>query len=175
MALVQIPAPAVEGMTLLATATPSAATTLSFDSIPTSYKHLKLIWRNVTNSSNYWFVRFNNNSSAIYHVNGIANSSSTSSAINAFRESGNTTAGGGQVWQNPINGASSFGGELNIYRYAQLEQRKFDMQSGTETNTMGFFAAQGYFNETSNAITSINFIRSSTNTITGTFYLYGVN
>jgi hypothetical protein len=173
------------GETLIATATPSGATSLAFSSIPTTYKHLKIVFRDVLQSARdvSWGMRFNSNSSGIYPHQA------------AYRGSGTFAAGGSETptlfganidvatgvipptYDSQIERALGRG-EVNIYRYAELERR---LVTWTNTGNQGasiqtsWVSGFGSFNETSTAITSIQFIRSSTQTITGTFYLYGVS
>jgi hypothetical protein len=174
------------GMTLIATATPSAATSLSFTSIPGTYKHLKLIFFGVHQSvyDVYWQMRLNNNSGSVYRYNYVAGAGNTGLLI-ARRSS--TAFGGGESGQESVipmtyNDGSidnaTGRGEINIYRYAELEKRIVNYNSVgfyNSGNTPIFTQANGIYTESGTAITSIDFIRSSTQTITGNFYLYGVS
>jgi hypothetical protein len=56
------------GMTLIATATPSGATSVSFTSIPTTFKQLILVADSVfqSNGGDSWGVRLNNDSTTKY-------------------------------------------------------------------------------------------------------------
>lgn len=169
------------GLTLIATGTPSAATSLSFGSIPGTYKHLHLIWRNVYQSAQDvgWAVRLNNDSSSAYKFHLI---NFDGSNISPHYNLGSRTEFG--VLNNysviPSTGTSDdqyvSHGELWIYRYTESESKLLMSRASGETNAGGrqYVNAEGVYSGTS-AITSIDFIRSSTQTITGTFYLYGVS
>jgi hypothetical protein len=172
------------GMTLIATATPSAATSLAFTSIPGTYKHLKLIFFSVHQSDTtvYWQMRLNNNSGSVYSYNYFFIKSDQ--VIKTVKRSG-TSFGGGEGGEESViprtyNSGSPENvtgrGEINIYRYAELEKRIVTYNSvGDVSNSPIFIQAHGIYTESGTAITSIDFIRSSTQTITGTFYLYGVS
>ena len=173
------------GMTLIATATPSAATSLSFTSIPTTYKDLVIIYRDVSQSvaNSHWGMRLNNDSTASsYHANYYTQLSTTvdqwigggqdlfpSSAKNAPICTTGTSSDG--RWQKGH-------GVIRIYRYAELEPRLVQFYSsgyGTTAPNYTQCTGLGVFNRTVAAVTQIDFIRNTTQTITGTFYLYGVS
>ncbi|KAF2376763.1 hypothetical protein BSN82_18040, partial [Acinetobacter baylyi] len=69
-------APAASGgMTLIATATPSDATSVQFASIATTYKTLLLVWdscRDPQEANGYLQLRLNNDSNAVYGFGGIS-------------------------------------------------------------------------------------------------------
>jgi hypothetical protein len=177
------------GMTLIATATPSGATTISFTSIPGTYKHLMLIWRgvfqSVAGSGATFFCRLNNDSGAFYQSNFLY------------------TQGGGPGGATPIVNDTGFGnslgynlapicrtetsasnlnrtsnGEMTIYRYTDTGNRlvHWTQASGTAADGLQWNEAIGNYAPSSGAaVTRVDFIRSSTQTITGTMYLYGVS
>jgi hypothetical protein len=175
------------GMTLIATATPSAATSLEFTSIPTTYKHLKIVYRNVAQSANnvYWGMRFNSNTSTNYpHRAGhtLANGTFTVGAYEAGNYFGGEISASTGAIPPSTNTAGVArqlaSGQIDIYRYAELEQRAVIWTSAGYIDTNqnpSWSMCHGVYSESSTAITSIQFIRSSTQTITGTFYLYGVS
>jgi hypothetical protein len=175
------------GMTLIATATPSAATSLEFTSIPTTYKHLKIVYRNVAQSANnvYWGMRFNSNTSTNYpHRAGhtLANGTFTVGAYEAGNYFGGEISASTGVIAPSTNTAGVArqlaSGQIDIYRYAELEQRAVIWTSAGYIDTNqnpSWSMCHGVYSESGTAITSIQFIRSSTQTITGTFYLYGVS
>jgi hypothetical protein len=174
------------GMTLIATATPSAATTVSFTSIPSTYKHLMLIWRDVFQSVNnaFFYVRFNNDSGSFYTYQGFSLNNVTV-GIN-WRETNGTGFGvsetrGAVIPQTTTSDsdlAQTAKGSMNIYRYTDTGNRLVEY-SGTgynSTNVTTYNSVKGIYSPTSgSAVSQIDFIRSSTQTITGTFYLYGVS
>ena len=160
------------GMTLIATATPSAATTVSFTSIPGTYKHLQLIYTNIyQNVGGYWTIRLNGDSSTNYFWRQLAANTSVTSAT--------AIGNGGQVAPIPANTTSSTTynsqakGVFDLFRYAETETKFYRvLASGDLTDAA--VQMQGFYLSTT-AVTSIEFIRSSTQTITGNFYLYGVS
>jgi len=175
------------GMTLIATATPSAATTISFTSIPGDYKHLFLVWYGVYQSSDTkgFFVRLNNDSASVYQINGISVSSSTLSNAtelndNGFGASNVTTSGvigDTETASTPL--AKTSRGTMAIYRYTDTGTR-FAQWSQTSyrpsVNQYVWNNMHGIYAPTSGAaVTRVDFIRSSTQTVTGTVYLYGVS
>lgn len=176
------------GLTVLGTATPSGATSVSFSSIPTTYKHLVVRWFGVYMSANTGFfaVRVNSNSGAVY------SSLQTRTEGNAFDWT--WTTGGTYYGKNDASCSiiprvtdnnSAYPkqgyGELTIYDYASTALSLRHMQSLSYgyyvsadvpivVQTVGGYTASG------TAITSIQFERQSgSETITGTFYLYGVS
>ena len=174
------------GLTLIATATPSGATSLSFSSIPSTYKHLLLVWLNVYQSSTAqtWSVRLNNDSTGVYQHSGMYRVGST---IQGADTDDNNLFGGNEQ-NSPITYTASSNanmnrlsrGSMNIYRYTDTGSRLVQWSTtGYKTAATAsniFISAYGTYNPASgSAVSSIDFIRSSTQTITGTFYLYGVS
>lgn len=178
MALVQLPAPGA--MTLIATATPSAASTVSFASIPTFYKILivKFVGHQ-SDTSNIFGVRLNNQSSGHSWIAGTFSASATGSSSGTGGDSmfANSTTYGVVPACGSADNADKAQGFFYVYD-ANLVQTNHQCswqaggRGGTARNTFGF----GYVDlTTAAAISQIDFVRNSTNTITGTFYLYGVN
>ena len=165
------------GMTLIATATPSGATGVSFSSIPQSYKQLMVVWKFVTFSSpdtNVW-VRLNGDSTAGGYV----------FQGNRFNSGSPTTISGGSTEFQPVifyaGGGGNYGKEangfFNIYRADQNETHFCTWQNASQGSSGGlqFVQAQGVHTASTSYVSSIDFVRSSSQTITGTFYLYGIN
>jgi hypothetical protein len=173
------------GMTLLSTIDASAATTVSFTSISGSYKHLLLTWNDAgSDSSNtYWGIRVNNDSNSNRHQyrGWTAVEFSSVGQIN-----NRSTMWGGSASDAPIGAVESSGGTssyngfggLWLYNYADTANQKFGYwHAFTGNANSGNFSANFanvLYNQTS-AITRLDFIRSSTQTITGKFRLYGVS
>jgi hypothetical protein len=168
------------GMTLIATATPSAATSLAFTSIPGTYKHLLVIWRNVFQSASGvgWSFRLNNSSASVYTDSTVYNNGS------GFELNVNSAANLAGLDVDVIPSTSTSGsvisqtssGSIQIFRYAELEPRYYTFRSnGYNSSGTRYRDAMGIFNSSSAAVSSIDFIRNSTQSITGTFYLYGVS
>jgi hypothetical protein len=167
------------GMTLIATATPSAASSLSFTSIPGTYKHLMLVWNNVFQSVNNqsWHITVNADNLAVSSLlTRIFNASLGQSNANDFG-TGNfaaifhTTTGSTTYNQQAY-------GVFNIYRYSETGRKAFDIRSvsyNATTGTQHLLVNGATTSATGVAVTSIEFVRSDTQTISGNFYLYGVS
>lgn len=170
------------GMTLISTINASAATTVSFTSIPTTYKHLLLAWRGVFQSATGFFtVRFNNISSAAYAPVGYYMDSAGNLKV-ADQYTG--TAIGLDAYRSPIleTGTSSLynqtcGGALWVYDYTDTTDfSTYDLASSSHAADSGtrVYRTFGNFDQSA-AITQIDFIRNTTQTITGEFKLWGVS
>jgi hypothetical protein len=162
------------GLTLIATATPSAATSLAFTSIPTTYKHLQLVWFDVFQSvtSPWWGIRFNNDSTSGQYFarqNAVNTQNSTATMIGTTNQ--NAPIGATTTSSTVYNSQSK--GTLDIFLYTESQNKFFRMVSINDP-TDGVAEWTGVYLGTA-AVTSIDFVRSSTQTITGKFYLYGVS
>jgi len=167
------------GMTLIATATPSASTSVSFTSIPTTYKQLILVWTNVFQSTtdDYWSLRINNNSSGLYSARGLALDGSGVVVANNFQ---NATSFGNEA-NNAVIGKTSASAttyQSNANGYAIIQNADLAATHSVSWVSSGQGASvslsyTGFFNSAV-AVTQLDLIRSSTQTITGTFRLYGV-
>lgn len=174
------------GLTLIATASPSSATTVSFTSIPTTYKHLMIVTSNIqqSDSSRYFSMRFNNDSGGNYNIKGVG---FTNTTVNSVYDAGVTSIGS-SYFNAPIPASRDISSPLlaqhsnstiNIYNYASTTlTRTYDYLSwgyngGAAQNVNAVIG--GAYASTGTAITQIDFIRSSTQTISGTIQLYGVS
>jgi hypothetical protein len=162
------------GLTLIATATPSAASSLSFTSIPGTYKHLQLVWLDVFQSvtSPWWGIRFNNDSTSGQYFarqRGVSTSNSTATMIGTTNQ--NAPIGATTTSSTVYNSQSK--GTLDIFLYTESQNKFFRMVSINDP-TDGVAEWTGVYIGTA-AVTSLDFVRSSTQTITGKFYLYGVS
>ena len=172
------------GMTLIATGTPSAASTLSFTSIPTTYKRLLVVWRNVYQdvNNNSIYVRLNNKSGASdYSYTGAFYNGSLGS-VSAFEEVG-SNFGGASVSYGPVcstttssttYSAQSFGWFL-VNRADQSENHSVEWSSTSKGSTLNYVHGFGYQINEANPISRLDFISRGSNVFTGTFYLYGIN
>jgi len=175
------------GMTLISTVNASAATGVSFTSISGSYKHLLLVWEQVRQSAFNTFctIRFNSNTTAAYSYAGVRYRTDT--AYPGQNWEGDQTKFGTDKDFAPIMATDT--GDLNeyngygrmwIYDYAQSDKGIVvdwnSMSQNGATNDKQMAIATGSFQpSTLAAVTQIDVIRSSTQTITGTFKLYGVS
>jgi hypothetical protein len=173
------------GLTLIATATPSAATSLSFSSIPTTYKHLVVrffgVFMDVNNG--YWNVRVNGDTGSNYNWHFVRFLGATPDAARANRTAttfGGTDNNSGVIPRTAASGTAydqHGAGSITFYDYASTTLRR-NIQSSTWGDGAGaalWVNIDGYYASTGTAITSIDFVRSATEAITGTFYLYGVS
>ena len=167
------------GLTLISTATPSAATTVSFTSIPTTYKILLVKYNARQSISGERFaVRLNNNSEgAAYFFTG--------AAITGTNTCVATTSNGSSFGANlsiaPIPDCSDVDeneqamGEFFIYDADLVSNRHQVSWQASGIQARAMVSAQGFIKTeaAAAAINRIDFIRGGAQTITGTFYLYG--
>lgn len=176
------------GLTIIGTATPSAATTISFTSIPNTYKHLMLIWTGIFQSvtGEQFFVRLNNDNAAVYDYNGITAtgatiSDGTSADATGFGQlNGSTTAPIALTATSAADLTKTSNGMMIIYRYTDTGNRhvEWSQTSFRTAATSGYIwnNMRGVYAPTAgSAIDRIDFIRAATQTVTGTVYLYGVS
>ena len=168
------------GWTALATATPSAATEVEFTGISTAYDHLVVQWQQVYQSvgTASWGVRVNGDTGTAYLTNAMRLDGSP--AVNVvkatvFGHAGNASRNVIQAGTASADELVQAYGELWIYRYANTSsQRMMVSQNADNSNSRSSFCRGAYLT-TGTAITSITFVRSFTQTINGTFVLYGVS
>lgn len=169
------------GFTLIATATPSAATSVSFTNIPTTYSILRVVWTGVRSSIGdcYWSVRLNGNSSS-YNFFGVKNANGTLGVASALGASGYGNASdnapigvsdtAANYWRDKNNGV------FDVYAANQATYHPVTWHNYTANNSdqmYGPIQMNGMNESVTSAITQIDFVRNSTQTITGNFYLYG--
>ena len=170
------------GMTLIATATPNAATSISFTSIPGTYKHLLVVVAGAYNSvvDTSWSLRLNNSGSDYYWA-GVATLGSNDVGAGDNQDA---LPGLGYHVHSPISRTSTVSSayqrharsDIWIYRYAEPENtsvmwRTTGWNSGSGHSTALCF---GQWRDTT-AVNRVDLVRSSTQTVTGTIYLYGVS
>jgi hypothetical protein len=173
------------GLTALGTVTASAGTAIEFTSIPTTYKHLMVRWFGVFMSvdNGYWNVRVNSDAGSSYASHRVAIVGET---LSASRSNVLATAfGAPDINRSVIPRTSTSGtaydqhgaGSIVFYDYASTTLTR-NIRSSSWGDGAGnniWSNIDGYYLSTGTAITSITFVRSSTQTITGTFLLYGVS
>jgi hypothetical protein len=178
---------AAGGMTLISETGATTLSSLSFSSLG-SYKQLLLIWAGIRHSTtgSAFSIRFNNDSSSIYSINGFQGD--TSFTLNGT--SPDTIQGGNNITifsfgQNVTNASANtdVNGSLLIDNYTSTTKSKYWEIKHTYYNASAVsyasLNAQGIFNTTS-AITSIDIVRLSgsatfTNQNNTTIRLYGVS
>lgn len=96
------------GMTLIQETTASALSSLSFSSIPNSYKNLLLVWDGIyhSTSGSAFDIRFNNDSNSNYRIRGVLTENGGNTGTNT---SDNAAAG-----YSAYNSAAYFGIENNV-------------------------------------------------------------
>jgi hypothetical protein len=170
--------PSAGAFTLIATATPSAASTFSFTSIPSTYKHLfvlvpELRWAATGQSVK---MRFATGSYYSSRVQGTADNAGTfmystergetyfgqSSQLNCPIQKGYTSAG--------VFGDISSASAIWIYDYTNTADRVVVWNAG---GNGGIMTGIGIYDHTA-VISNIDFLTTGS-TVTGTAYLYGVS
>jgi hypothetical protein len=164
------------GLTLIATASPSAATGVSFTSIP-SYKYLKVVWINTWHSqnNNSFYVRLNSDTGTNYFYNGFGYQDGAITNL-----SGTTTGFGFDGNLEPIrysgssNTQKNWRGQMEINGANQAALKYVQYSTAGAATTYNAYTVMGTWNNTA-TVSQIDFIRASTQTITGTFQLWGEN
>ncbi len=178
-------AAAAGGFTLIQDQQASASSAINFTSIPGTYKHLLLTWeglRSTTDSSTAYDVRFNTDSSAIYHSRGISYIGTTGTV----QAASNTSAGFGKLIGQGFQGTGvneQSRGYLWIYDYASTTRFKVCVGSSSfmdqglgETNLPMVLTNYA----STSAITSVDITRIAgsgnlTNATSTSIRLYGVS
>ena len=160
----------------IATASGSGVSTITFSSIPSTYKHLQIRALNTVSDGSRWSMRFNSDTGNNYFMHYLLGNGSTASA---------SSSGGAS---DQINGVIHGGGSttypavavMDLIDYASTTKNKtLRLMTGTDDNgATGYnflYLKSGLWMSTS-AVTSITiFNTSSTNGSTGsTFALYGI-
>ena len=170
-----VAAPSSGGMTLIATASPSSATTVSFTSIPSTYTNLLIVWTAETSGGTtpYFSVRCNNDSTGALHP--WTSAGFTAGSNLTTYGSSNGSSWGDSYRTAPIgqNNAYKKNGVLWFYDYTSTGSKVGTWMTQADSGNPTLIQGVGAYNGTS-AINRIDFIRSDTQTITGTFKLYGV-
>jgi hypothetical protein len=176
------------GLTLIQEQTASANSSLSFTSIPSTYKQLLLMWSGIYHSTtgSQFVIRFNNDSTTQYRGNAIVAAAST--VVGRSVNEVSVRAGDDAA---PFGVSSDLGTDFNLAavgtllvdNYASTTKVKtFFTQFGFYDNSAARYdSAQinGTFNTTT-AITSIDIVRITgsatfTNTTNSSIRLYGVS
>ena len=160
------------GITLITETVASALSSLTFGSIPSTYKELLLVWDGLTcsDSTTRFEIRLNNNSSTVYY-----------NRIFKFTAAGNVTTGSGDslganenatmamVNTSPTAMEQRWAGTLRIYNYSSAtKDKRYDYQTAGYNNSTGEARGGsliGTFDSTT-AISSIDIYRGNG---TGTF------
>jgi hypothetical protein len=168
------------GWTLLATATLSGSTGVSFTSIPTTYSQLRVICNNLvvnTSTVDQWmFMRFNNDSTAGNYIDSgwVASGGTNRADDTAHGKAENRATIGAPVSNTNLSNEPyrSFS-IIEILNANDTTTNKMTRWTSLANANVGGIAMMGRYKGTS-AISQIDFIRNSTSTYTGTVFLYGM-
>jgi hypothetical protein len=174
--------PASGAYTLISEQQASASTGLTFGSIPSTYKHLYLVWSGLNTSNDSTFeLRINNDSANNYKLAGVGAGNQNAPALQAQE---NSKLGFINFIQNctTVNQHQRAAGSLFIENYTSTTRFKtFTILSSYNHINNGISAQTcwGSYSSTS-AITSLDLVRTAgtgtvTNATSTSFRLYGVN
>jgi hypothetical protein len=171
------------GWTLIATATLSGSTGVSFTSIPTTYTQLRIITSdlivNTSTSAQWMFMRFNNDSTAGNYIDtGWVQSAGSFSTSREDSDAHGKNAQRALI--QPPTASTSLANEpyrsfsiIEILNPSDTTRAKMTRWTSMGNESQGSIVAMGRYKGTS-AISQIDFIRNSTSTYTGTVFLYGM-
>jgi hypothetical protein len=158
----------------IATATPTSGTSITFSSIPSTYKHLQVRYQMVTNTS------FGGSLSAKFN----ADSGANYARHRLYGDGATATAGGGasatQMWVGDFGlGAhttSPMGGIIDIHDYASTTKNKTVRTiSGVDANGTGGISLLSSLWMSTSAVTSLELFIGADAFKTGSvFSLYGI-
>jgi hypothetical protein len=157
------------GMTLIQETTASGLSSLSFSSIPSTYKHLLLTWNGVYHSTSgtVFNVRFNNNSGSVYayrtnYSENAGFTETTSNGASQFQGSGSQAPFGRETTLTDLMNRAY--GSIFIENYASTTKLKNTRGvwsfNWAGTASVKIFDYLGVFNDTT-AITSVDIVRTS--------------
>jgi hypothetical protein len=173
------------GQTLISTTTLTAATSISLTSIPTTYKHLRLLFIDCFNNTHdtFWTATFNNDTGSNYSYVSSAIKSNSQTCV-ALGADANSSIGASKFFA-PIpatNTSANNGGHngyFDIYNYASTTlKRTFGYTKAGYSSAENCYhngSAQGNYISTGTAITRVDFTRSASQSITGTLQLWGIS
>ena len=177
------------GITLISETTASALSSLSFSSIPSTYKSLLLVWQGIQQSdtSTGFSIRLNNDSGTNYsnnrnYYNGAGAFGCDNNNITALGDTGNMSPFGRSVNANDTDVSNQNKGFLRIDNYSSTSKYKFySGQWGGYLNGGGatFMSVNGTY-KSNTAISSIDILRwtgtgTFTNSANTSIRLYGIS
>jgi hypothetical protein len=166
------------GLTLIATASPSAATGVSFTSIP-SYKYLKVVWFNTwhTQNNNGFYVQINSDTAANYSYGAFGTMDGSYQQVSGIASNGF----GGDYSFDPIRYSAGsaiaqkyWRGQLEINGANQSASKYVQYSTSGAATAYNAYTVMGTWNNTA-TVSRIDFIRYGTQSLTGTFQLWGGN
>ena len=168
--------PTSGGMTLIATATPSGASSVSFTSIPTLYKQLQVQFLQVFASTETQLrFRINNNTGNVYSFNG---SRITGNAV--AEDSNNLQVfyfSGGKIGNSNTDERIKTFGKIDFFRASSSEPHQIGvLTSGYSNGNFRYetWINNGVYTGTNAPITQLD-LSPDSGTFTGTFFLYGLS
>jgi hypothetical protein len=180
-------APAASGgITLITETTASALSSLTFGSIPSTYKELLLVWDGLacSDASTRFEIRLNNNSGTVYFNKLFSFTASGTLTTNSGTALGaNENATMAMVNTNPSSLDQRWAGTLRIYNYSSATKKKrYDYQTAGYNNSTGAprgGSIIGTFDSTT-AISSIDIFRGNgsgtfSNATDTSIRLYGIS
>ena len=178
------------GITLISETTASALSSLSFSSIPSTYKSLLLVWQGIQQSTNTtgFTIRLNNDSAANYsnmrsYYNGGGSFGCDGNNITALGDTNQMSPFGRETNVNDTNVSQQNMGYLRIDNYSSTSKFKFFEGQWTGFWNVGggpsFMNVNGTYKSTS-AISSVDIIRwtgtgTFTNSANTSIRLYGLS
>jgi hypothetical protein len=177
MARTIVPTPQTGGMTLINTTTLSSATAISFTSIPTIYKSLRFVFIACRSTSSYWNATFNNDTTGNYQSQASAAATTGGNSTNSSAGVGATNARLGIIpatYDGQNNGSCNGYMQIDNYTSTSTLQKTGVWQCAGYDGS--YYCTTGAFNyhDTATAITRVDFVRGSTQTINGTIQLWGI-
>jgi hypothetical protein len=168
--------PAAGGETLISTATLSSATSISFTSIPTTYKHLRFVFIACRSTSSYWNATFNNDTAGNYQSQASAAAVTGGNSTNSSAGVGATDGRLGIIpatYNGQNNGSCNGYMRIDNYTSTTLQRTGVWQNAGYDGS---YFCVTGAFNynSTGTAITRVDFVRGSSQTISGEIQLWGI-
>jgi hypothetical protein len=171
------------GMTLIQETVASAVSSITFGSIPGTYKQLLLIWSGIKHSagSSNFTLRFNNNSGTVYHSINYEGRASTFDVDNTNSSSPLTFLLGTEATSADAWG--SVNGSILIDNYASSTKLKwYDFNTNfydINANQRKKYTGTGYFSSTTE-ITSLDVVRTAgaatiSNNTNTSIRLYGIS
>jgi len=149
------------------------SSSISFTSIPSTYKHLQIrgLGRDSTSNNAYLLIRFNSDSGANYARHWLTGSGASATA-NGFAD----TTEIGAPYSLPSTASNTFGASIiDILDYTNTNKYKTVKSfAGWDANGSGYITLSSGFWRNTNAITSITLTNESTFAQYSQFALYGI-
>jgi hypothetical protein len=176
MGRILIPNAVQNGMTLLNVGgTTLSGASVSVSSIPTTYKHLYIVAKDITTSTGSIdiILRFNSDTGTNYAYSAVRNNGGTVQARSSAANDGIY-----DLVLTPVSGTVKYQGQLEVFipLYAETDTVAVHYQSyGHTGSNIASYSGSGMYDGTA-AITTIALVAQSTYTFSGgKLYVYGVS